>query len=255
MQKPSQRNSKVRQNAGPTINPHNLPDLKKKRMKIVLAVFIFFLLIFLGGIIAVAIMNLVILNSARPYVYSISNVPAAHTAIVPGCFVDEKGNLSDMLFDRLKTAVQLYQQGKVKKILLTGDHGIKSYDEVNSMRKTAEKMGVPPEDIFMDHAGFCTYESMYRARDVFRVKSAIIVTQKFHLSRSIYIARKLGIEAVGVPADSHRYMDVEYNENRETLARVKAFIQVNVTRPLPTFLGEVIPITGDGRKTHDLPGR
>lgn len=172
-------------------------------------------------------------------------------AIVLGAFVHPDGRLCDMLEDRVRTAVELYQRGKVKKLLMTGDHGQLNYDEVNHMRQYAEKMGVPPEDIFMDHAGFSTYDSMYRAREIFCVNSAVIVTQQFHLPRAIYIARTMGIDAKGLVADKRPYYGIQYNEMREILARNKDFINVHVVKAQPKYLGEVLPIYGDGRITHD----
>lgn len=130
---------------------------------------------------AVFVINAVIVTSGRENIVQAGSFTGAHTAIVPGAYVSPDGRLCDMLADRVSTAVDLYKQGKVEKLLMTGDHGRSSYDEVNSMRKYAEAGGVPARDIFMDHAGFSTYDSMYRAREVFRVNSAVIVTQDFHL--------------------------------------------------------------------------
>lgn len=176
----------------------------------------------------------------------------AQAALVLGAYVTPNGYLCDMLRDRVETAVELYQAGKVKKLLMSGDHGQEAYDEVNHMRRYAEQLGVPAEDIFMDHAGFSTYDSMYRSRDVFQVSSAIIVTQEFHLPRAIYIARALGLEAKGYKADKHLYSGIQYNEAREILARNKDFINVHLLKPQPKFLGPVISISGDGRQTWDL---
>ncbi|MTI82052.1 MAG: hypothetical protein FH758_14485 [Firmicutes bacterium] len=175
----------------------------------------------------------------------------AQAAIVLGAYVSPEGVLCDMLEDRVRTAVNLYKEDKVDKILMTGDHGRTSYDEVNHMRKYAENMGVPANDIFMDHAGFSTYESMYRAKDVFCVESAIIVTQNFHLPRAIYIARTLGIKSKGVSADRQIYRGADYYEFREILARNKDFINVNILKPKPTFLGPTLSISGNGIITHD----
>ncbi|MFZ5598131.1 MAG: SanA/YdcF family protein [Bacillota bacterium] len=190
-------------------------------------------------------------HTAGKNIVSPAEAPQAQAALVLGAYVLPDGSLSHMLRDRVETAVELYKNGKVDKLLMTGDHGQASYDEVNHMRRYAEEMGVPAEDIFMDHAGFSTYESMYRGRDVFKVESAIIVTQAFHLPRAVYIARSLGIEAKGVKADKHLYRGVEYNEAREVLARNKDFFNVHFLKPQPTFLGPVISITGDGRQTRD----
>jgi len=133
--------------------------------------------------------NYAVYRAGQDGVSSIEEAPAADAAIVLGAKVFKSGALSQVLADRMDTGIELYQKGKVKKLLLTGDHGQTSYDEVNAMRRYALERGVPDEDIFMDHAGFSTYDSMYRARDVFMVRKAIIVTQEFHLSRALFIAR------------------------------------------------------------------
>lgn len=204
------------------------------------------------GVLAVIAVDQIIAYSGRRNITAASEIHEAQAAIVLGAYVTPDGQLCDMLADRVKTGVDLYKANKVKKLLMTGDHGKESYDEVNNMRKFAESLGVPKEDIFMDHAGFSTYESMYRAKEIFKVHSAIIVTQKFHLPRAVYIAKKLGIDAKGVEADRHVYIGQEVYRYREVLARFKAFVQVNITHSKPTFLGAEIPIGGDGRSTHDM---
>ena len=200
---------------------------------------------------AVFLINNSIVSHGRQNIIPAGSFAGAHTAIVPGAYVDPDGRLCDMLADRVSTAVELYKEGKVKKLLLTGDHGKSSYDEVNSMRKYAEARGVPNSDIFMDHAGFSTYDSMYRARDVFQVDSAVIVTQDFHLPRAVYTARRLGLQATGISADRDDYPGVEINHLREVPARVKAFLQL-AAGSKPRFLGPAIAITGDGRASHDF---
>lgn len=204
-----------------------------------------------AAVCAALIINAAVAAQGKKHIVDAGSFSGAHTAIVPGAYVLPDGRLCDMLADRVETAVELYRQGKVEKILMTGDHGRTSYDEVNSMRKYAQSRGIPAGDIFMDHAGFSTYESMYRAREIFGVQSAVVVTQNFHLPRAVYTARKLGLPAVGISSDRYNY-PTEMNEIREVLARVKAFAQV-VAKTRPTFLGEAIPITGDGRATHDIP--
>jgi SanA protein len=184
------------------------------------------------------------------YVVRPQDVPAAQAAIVLGAFVTTDGQLCEMLADRIETAVELYKNNKVKKIIMSGDHGRKDYDEVNSMRIYAEKLGIPTADIFMDHAGFSTYNSMYRAKKIFQVDTAVIVTQAYHLPRAVYTARSLGITAVGIEADKHIYAGAGYYSLRETPARIKAFWEVT-SHARPVFLGEVIPVSGDGRATHD----
>lgn len=177
--------------------------------------------------------------------------PSAQAAIVLGARVFPDGRLCDMLADRVATAVDLYKSNRVEKLIMTGDHGREDYDEVNHMRLYAEKLGVPSEDIFMDHAGFNTYDSMYRAREVFLVDSAVVVTQAFHLPRAVYAARALGLEAVGVAADRHIYAGAEYYDLREIPARLKMLFKLHLLQSKPRFLGEAIPVQGDGRLTHD----
>ena len=179
-----------------------------------------------------------------------SSFPTADCILVLGCGVKADGTPSNMLEDRLLTGIELYKQGAAPKLLMSGDHSRVTYDEVNIMKNFAVERGVPSADIFMDHAGFSTYESMYRARDIFLCKSVIVVTQKYHLYRSIYNANRLGLEVVGVCADLRRYRGQTSREIREILARNKDFIFCIFT-PKPTYLGETIPVTGDGNLTND----
>ena len=197
--------------------------------------------------------NVNIVKLTRNNVYAIDNIKADDydCVIVLGAGVRADNSVSDVLRDRLDTAIELYKNGVVPKLLMSGDHGKKEYDEVNAMKNyVLEKTNIPSDDIFMDHAGFSTYESIYWARDIFEVDKAVIVTQKFHLPRALYIARLLGINAVGVEADMHRYKGYKYFEFREFLARVKEFINL-IIKPEPKFLGEVIPVSGNGNITND----
>lgn len=157
---------------------------------------------------------------------------------------------SHMLEDRLLEGIKLYQNNISDKIIMSGDHGRKEYDEVNVMKNYAIQRGVPSENIFMDHAGFSTYESIYRARDIFKARKVVIVTQKYHLYRALYIANQLGIEAYGVGADPRQYVGKTYREMREILARNKDFIKC-IFKPEPTYLGETIPVNGNGDITND----
>ena len=170
--------------------------------------------------------------------------------IVLGAGVRKDGTPTPMLKDRLDKGIELYKNGAAPKIIMSGDHGQKRYDEVNAMKKYAIQEGVPSEDIFMDHAGFSTYESIYRERDVFEVKKAIIVTQKYHMYRALYIAKKLGLESVGVTAEEIDYSGQEARDLRETLARTKDFFKC-IIKPKPTYLGKTIDITGSGDVTND----
>ena len=161
-----------------------------------------------------------------------------------------EGKPSHMLEDRLLEGIKLYQNNISDKIIMSGDHGRKEYDEVNVMKNYAIQRGVPSENIFMDHAGFSTYESIYRARDIFKARKVVIVTQKYHLYRALYIANQLGIEAYGVGADPRQYIGKTYREMREILARNKDFIKC-IFKPEPTYLGETIPVNGNGDITND----
>ena len=158
--------------------------------------------------------------------------------------------ISPMLEDRLQRGIALYNAGAAPKLLMTGDHGREGYNEVGVMKRVAVEAGVPSEDVFMDHAGFSTYESMYRARDIFHAKKVIIVTQQYHLYRAVYIARSLGLDAYGVNCDYRTHGDQFFRDVREILARVKDFA-TSIIQPKPTYLGDVIPISGNGVVTHD----
>lgn len=157
---------------------------------------------------------------------------------------------SPMLEDRLLEGIKLYQNSVSDKIIMSGDHGRREYDEVNIMKNYAIEKGIPSENIFMDHAGFSTYESIYRAKDIFEAKKVVIVTQKYHLYRALYIANQLGLEAYGVGADPRQYVGATYRELREILARDKDFIKC-IFKPEPTYLGDTIPVSGNGDITND----
>ena len=160
---------------------------------------------------------------------------------------------SHLLEERLNKGVDVYNTGCTNRILMTGDHGREEYDEVNVMKNFAIEKGAVAEEVFMDHAGFSTYESMYRAKEVFQVKKVVIVTQKYHLYRAVYNARKLGLDAYGVAADGQYNFSLPvrtYNNFRESLARCKDFIWC-IIKPEPTYLGEAIPISSSGVLTDD----
>ena len=157
---------------------------------------------------------------------------------------------SPLLEDRLLQGISLYENNVSSKIIMSGDHGKEDYDEVNIMKDFAIEKGVPSENIFMDHAGFSTYESIYRAKEIFGAKKVVIVTQKYHLYRSLYIANQLGLDAYGVGADPRQYVGATYRELREILARNKDFVKC-IFKPEPTYLGDTIPVSGDGDVTND----
>ena len=170
--------------------------------------------------------------------------------LVLGCYVHDSGRPSDMLGDRLRRGIELYHAGAAPKLLMSGDHGRTDYNEVKAMKLQAMDADIPSEDVFMDHAGFSTYESIFRARDVFDADKIIVVTQEYHLYRALYIAQALGVEAYGAASDYHTYAGQAGRELREILARCKDFA-TSIVKPAPTFLGEVIPVSGSGDLTND----
>ena len=170
--------------------------------------------------------------------------------IVLGCQVRSDGTPSHMLEDRLKRGVALYKLNAAPKLLMSGDHGTAEYDEVDAMKRYAVNAEVPSSDVFMDHAGFSTYETVYRAKEIFGADKVIIVTQQYHLYRALYIAKQLGMDAYGVAADYRQYSGQLSRDIREVLARVKDF-GMGIFQPEPTYLGEAIPISGNGDLTHD----
>lgn len=213
------------------------------------------ILVILGflGVAAIAGINGIVIGTATSRILSPQDAAAladVDCILVLGCLVGSDGVPSDMLHDRLRQGVELYQLGAAPKMLMTGDHGRTNYDEVDAMKTYAVNNGVPSEDVFMDHAGFSTYESMYRAKEVFQAKKIIIVTQEYHLYRAVFIARSLGLDAYGVTSDYNWYLGQFRRDVREVLARVKDF-GTSVLKPEPTYLGEAIPIWGDGNLTND----
>ena len=170
--------------------------------------------------------------------------------VVLGCQVKSGGRPSDMLKDRLIRAIELYNAKAAPKLLMSGDHAQSNYNEVGAMKKYATENGVPKEDVFMDHAGLSTYETVYRAKEIFGAKKVIIVTQQYHLYRALYIAKQLGLEAYGVSSDLNTYAGQSYRDFREVLARCKDFFKC-MFKPEPTYLGDAIPISGNGDVTDD----
>ncbi len=216
----------------------------KKLLKII------FFLALAGFVSAYLIHNLVQKRSGK-YIHSdIRTLPSCYTALILGAKVQADGEPSDFLQDRLDAGLELYQQGKIKRFLLSGDHGRKQYDEVNNMKHYLLERGVDTMDIFLDHAGFDTYNSMVRAKTIFLVDSVIVVTQKFHLSRALYIARAKGLKAFGYPADKRQYRSMKRLKFREFIADIKAWGEVLINRS-PHFGGEQIPIRGDSRLSYD----
>lgn len=170
--------------------------------------------------------------------------------IVLGAGVRSDGSPSPMLQDRLNTGIELYENGVSDRILMSGDHTKKGYDEVNIMKDYAINKGIPSENVFMDHAGISTYDSIYRAKEIFLAEKILIVTQEYHLYRALHIAEKLGVEAYGVSADVRVYAGQELRELREKAARVKDFFKA-ILKPDSKIGGEAIPVSGNGDTTND----
>lgn len=222
---------------------------KKKTMAMIFKIL---LIVVLVAALLFGALNLIVCLSAKTRMRSIKdslNDKGYDCIIVLGCGV-WGDTPSPLLSDRLDAAVRLYKAGVSQKLLMSGDHGRTDYDEVSVMRKYAMEKGVPSEDIFMDHAGFSTYETMYRAKHVFGVESAVVVTQKYHLYRALYEARAFDIEADGTIAEGHVYASQLLWDIRESFARVKDFFWC-IIKPAPTYGGEKIDIHGNGEVTLD----
>ncbi len=206
----------------------------------------------LGGT-AVLIANACVKGSVKDYILSpqeAAELADVDCVLVLGCLVKADGTPSDMLADRIAVGVTLWENGTAPKLLMSGDHGQKEYDEVNAMKACAIEAGVPSEHVFMDHAGFSTYESVVRAKEIFGADKIVIVTQEYHLYRALYVARELGIEAYGVSADLRSYSGQTKRDVREVLARIKD-VAYAAFQPAPTYLGDPISLDGDGNVTND----
>ena len=209
----------------------------------------FILLIFFIILIAI---NTYVKNSVEDRI--ISSIEAvnlkADCILVLGAGVRADGTPSPMLKDRLLEGIALYDMGASDRLLMSGDNTKKGYDEVNTMKQYAIDHGVPSEHIFMDHAGISTYDSIYRAKEIFQAEKIIIVSQKYHLYRALYISDSLGVDAYGVSADPVIYAGQEFREIREIVARTKDFVKC-IIKPPASILGDVIPVSGDGNVTND----
>lgn len=202
------------------------------------------------GILIVCFINeYVIVATKSSFLKETTNIQNIDCILVLGAGV-KNNEPSLMLKDRLDKGIELYQNGYAKKIIMSGDHGREDYDEVNVMKRYAMEHGIPSSDIFMDHAGFSTYDSIYRAKEIFGVKKMIIVSQKYHLYRALYLASTLEIESIGVSAEDIKYTGSTYRELREVFARNKDFVK-GFLNPPSTYLGEEISVNGDGNITND----
>jgi SanA protein len=212
----------------------------KKIIKIAIRVALYLSIL---GLFIVTITRFVLLRNASPETFSLNNTPVKRVAIVFGAEVKRDGTPSTVLRDRIETAVELYKSGKVEKLLMSGDNRFVNYNEPESMRQYALKLGMPDSDIVLDYAGRRTYDTCYRAKEIFGVNSAILVTQRFHLPRALFLCKAFGIDSVGVNADNYYYLKrlrLFWN-TRELLASVQSVLDVYLFKPLPV-LGNFEPI-------------
>jgi vancomycin permeability regulator SanA len=221
-------------------------------MKLAKALLLIFAVLVVLVVIVVAIINLHVKAKTSDRVYVVSTVPRDNydAALVLGCGVYNNEYPSPLLRERLDAAVELFHEGVVNKLIMSGDHGQDNYNEVAVMKQYAIEEGVPSEAIFMDHAGFSTYESVFRARDIFMADSVLIVSQEYHVYRALYVAEALGLEAYAVSADKTRLSGQTARDLREILARNKDFI-FSIIKPEPTYLGEPISLDQSGDITND----
>lgn len=231
-------------------------ELKKKsgvKKKMIIKILCWFIFLCVVMTLTIVGINLYMKGKVSDKIVTIEEAKDldADCIIVLGAGIRANGSPTWMLEDRIIVGDKLYQENAAKKIIMSGDHGREEHDEVNSMKNYAMNEGVPSEDIFMDHAGFETYDSLYRAKEVFGAKKVIIVTQKYHLYRSLYIAQSLGLDACGVDSELRFYSKkMAYWQFREWLARVKSFVKC-ITKPEPTYLGEAIDLQASGDVTND----
>lgn len=196
--------------------------------------------------------NQYVIDSTKSRILSLDQVinKQYDCILVLGAGVWAGNKPSPMLEDRLIKGIELYNANVSDRLLMSGDHGRVEYDEVNVMKNYAKSKGISSSDIFMDHAGFSTYDSLYRAREIFKTKRILIVTQEYHLYRAIYIARQLGLDADGVAAEKIDYSGQWFRDLREILARNKDYFKT-MLRAKASILGSPIPIDGDGDATND----
>ncbi len=219
-----------------------MPKKQKKPLSLLKKILLSFFWVIAGMFFLIVGAGFYISKQASPYIfYEVEKVPSVNVVLVLGASVYQNRIMSDMFKDRADTAVDLYSQGKAKNILISGDNRNKNYNEVVVAQKYLVSQGIPKENIFLDYAGFDTYDSLYRAKEIFKVKDLIVVSQDFHLPRAVYLGKKLHLSVYGFSADRHLYKNLVFNEAREKLANIKALLDVYF-QSKPKFLGEPIPI-------------
>lgn len=224
--------------------------LTRKKKQLLIGVLCAAILLPALGVIALWGINAYVEHIGAQDLIAPENIEQADAVIILGAAV-YNGQPSATLVRRLDKGLEVYRKSPVPKIIVSGDNGTRHYNEVDVMRNYLMERGVPAEDIFMDHAGFNTYDSMVRAKEVFQVNRAVIVTQHQHLLRSLYIARRVGLGAYGVDVGEYNEVEMRQQFLREALARVKAVLQCEITKPKPKYLGDPIPVSGSGLATEE----
>jgi SanA protein len=206
-------------------------------------IFGFFILLLVLLLVAGTVPRLLTRAYAGPRLYDPEDIPTGQIAIVFGACLHRDGSPTPVLRDRVATAADLYRSGKIEKLLMSGDNSTPNHDEPGAMRDYAIGLGIPDEDIILDYAGRRTYDTCYRAREIFNLDSAILVTQAFHLPRALYTCNLLGVSAIGVPADLRQYRRISQTfwNLRESVATIVALWQIHVSQPQP-ILGHPEPI-------------
>lgn len=207
----------------------------------------------LAALVSLVAMHQYVVWSIGDRVFTVAQAPTRAVILVLGASVRPDGQPSHMLSERLRATASLYFAGKAPKVIVSGDHGAKEYDEVKIMARFLEDAGVPARDIFLDHAGFRTLDSMYRAKSVFGVDSMLVVSNPFHVPRAVFLGRSQGIDVVGVAAEYQRSYSTKTmlrHRGREVLARILAFCDVFFLGTQPKTAGPSIDLAGDGRTTR-----
>lgn len=225
----------------------NAPPRRRTRLAIALSLALG--IATLAALTTIGAGNAVVIGEGRARVRAAGEVASADAIVVLGAGLRDDGRPSDVLVDRLEIARALYADGRAPRVLVTGDHVGAAYDEPRSMQRWLIDHGVPRDAIFLDHAGVDTFSSMWRARNVFEVRRAIVVTQRFHLPRALFLGARLGLAVEGVEADRRLYRGAAWLAVREVASRTKAWLDVAVGRR-PRIAGPPIPITGDARSTE-----
>jgi SanA protein len=217
-----------------------MPEIKKTQKHLGRYLVLIGVVLVSGTVLSVFLIDAAVERAGARHTVTLETAQPADCIIIPGAKVSNN-QPSLMLRDRLDAGYKLYQLSLADRIIVSGDHGTKDYDEVSVMKQYLVEQGACPDHVFMDHAGFDTYDTLYRAQAIFQVRSAIVVTQRFHLNRALYISEHLGLNVQGVASDPRSYTQASYYRFREYPARVKAFIECAL-HVEPTFLGDPVPI-------------